>query len=133
MSYLLDTNACIEILRGRNQTLRAHLAATRFDDLALCSVVWAELHYGARLAQDPQRELARLRSAFRNWPRLPFDDQAAEYYGEIRAHLKRAGQMIGANDLLIGAVALAHGRTLITHNTDEFGRVPGLTIADWQT
>ncbi|AUB83825.1 type II toxin-antitoxin system VapC family toxin [Candidatus Thiodictyon syntrophicum] len=132
MSYLLDTNACIEVLRGRNATLKARLAATRFEELSLCSIVWAELYCGVRLAVDPSRELVRVHTAFGNWPRLPFDDPAAECYGEIRAHLRRAGQLIGANDLLIAAIAHANGRILVTHNTSEFGRVPGLVIEDWQ-
>ena len=64
MRYLLDTNVCIEILRGRNAELKASLAARNFNDLVLCSIVWAELHCGARLAQNPQRELAKLQDAF---------------------------------------------------------------------
>ncbi len=132
MTYLLDTNACIEVLRGRSTTLKARLAASRFEDLALCSIVWAELLYGTRLAEYPNRELLRLRRALGDWPRLAFDDEAAECYADIRAHLKRTGQLIGANDLLIAATALANRRILVTHNTAEFARVPGLAIEDWE-
>lgn len=63
---------------------------------------------------------------------VPFDDAAAEEYGKLRAYLSSAGQLIGPNDLLIAAIALANGLTLVTHNTAEFSRVPGLTIDDWQ-
>lgn len=108
MRYLLDTNACIEVLRGRNPALKA------------------------RLAQNPERDSARLKDAFGHWARLSFDDAAAERYGEIRAHLQRAGNLIGGNDLLIAAIAQAQGLTLITHNTAEFTRVPGLSVKDWQ-
>lgn len=132
MRYLLDSNVCIEILRGRNLSLETSLAARSFDELALCSIVWAELQCGARLAQNPLRELARLQDAFGHWPRLPFDDPAAESYGEIRAHLQRAGSLIGGNDLLIAAIARANGLTLVTHNTHEFSRVPNLPVEDWQ-
>lgn len=132
MRYLLDTNVCIEILRGRNSALKARLVARRFDELVLCSIVWAELHCGARLAQNPTRELANLQDAFSQWPRLPFDDSAAESYGAIRAHLQRTGNLIGANDLLIASIAQTNGLTLVTHNTNEFMRVPNLSIEDWQ-
>jgi tRNA(fMet)-specific endonuclease VapC len=64
---------------------------------------------------------------------LPFDDLAAETYGRLRTALEKQGRLIGPNDLLIASIALAHGATLITHNTEEFKRVPDLTLEDWQT
>jgi len=132
MSYLLDTNVCIEILRGRSSALKMRLATKSLNELVLCSVVWAELQCGARLAQNPQQELAKLLDAFGDWPRRPFDDSAAEAYGEIRAHLQRAGRLIGGNYLLIAAIAQTNGLTLVTHNTGEFTRVPNLPVEDWQ-
>jgi tRNA(fMet)-specific endonuclease VapC len=63
---------------------------------------------------------------------LPFDDLAAEVYGRVRAFLAQQGQLIGPNDLLIAATALAHGATLVTHNTRELARVPDLQIEDWE-
>ncbi len=81
---------------------------------------------------NPEQEIRRIEVAFGGWQRMPFDDAAAERYGEIRARLQRAGRMIGANDLLIAATALANGLTLITHNTDEFERVEGLVVEDWE-
>ena len=63
---------------------------------------------------------------------LPFDDSAAEEYGRIRAHLANLGTPIGPNDLLIAAIALANKITLVSHNTAEFSRVPGLILEDWQ-
>lgn len=85
MRYLLDTNVCIEISQGRNLALKTRLATKSLNELVLCSIVWAELHCGARLAQNPSQELAKLQDAFGHWPRLPFDDLAAESYGEIRS------------------------------------------------
>ena len=63
---------------------------------------------------------------------VAFDDAAAQAYGTIRADLEQAGRPIGPNDLMIAAITLASGLTLVTHNTDEFQRVPGLTIEDWE-
>jgi tRNA(fMet)-specific endonuclease VapC len=63
---------------------------------------------------------------------LPFDDAAAQEYARIRFELEIAGRVIGPNDLLIAAIALANGVTLVTHNGAEFSRVPGLPVEDWQ-
>lgn len=132
MRYLLDTNVCIEILRGRNSLLKSRLASCRLNDLAISSVVWAELQCGVHLASQPDRELVKLHLAFEHWQRIPFDDAAALAYGEIRATLQRKGMLIGGNDMLIAATALASGLILVTHNTDEFLRVPSLIVEDWQ-
>ena len=70
-----------------------------------------------------------LLGAFRS---LFFDDAAADHAAHVRAALEAAGTSIGPNDLLIAAIALANGLTLVTHNTREFGRVPGLGIEDWE-
>jgi len=64
-------------------------------------------------------------------PNLPFDLPAARRYARIRDHLERAGQVIGGNDLMIAAIALTHGLTLVTNNGAEFQRVPGLQVEDW--
>jgi len=63
---------------------------------------------------------------------LPFEDDAAEAYGRVRAYLEKRGEIIGPNDLLIASTALAHGVTLVTHNTKEFSRIPELRMEDWQ-
>ena len=131
MSFLLDTNVCIEILRGRNPTLQTRLRQASQENLAICAIVRGELLCGARLARDPARELARL-AVFDELQDYPFDSIAAEQYSLIRVHLQQQGRLIGAYDLLIAAIALAHNLTLVTHNTSEFSRVPGLRLEDWQ-
>jgi tRNA(fMet)-specific endonuclease VapC len=73
-----------------------------------------------------------LEAFFGNLASLSFDDLAAEVYGRVRAYLAQQGQLIGPNDLLIAATALAYGATLVTHNTREFGRVPRRQIEDWE-
>lgn len=62
----------------------------------------------------------------------PFDDAAAQAYGQLRVYLERAGTLIGPYDMQIAAIALVHGLIVVTHNTREFGRVPGLNIEDWE-
>jgi tRNA(fMet)-specific endonuclease VapC len=135
VSYLLDTNSWIEHLRrGTASNVTARLASAQPGSVCLCSVVLAELVYGAMRSSAVHQAanlalLARLRQQFVS---LPFDDQAAEEYGKVRAHLASLGTPIGPNDLLIAAIALANGMTLVTHNTTEFSRVPGLVLQDWQ-
>ena len=131
--YLLDTNACVQFLRDPDSAVARRLAAVPSGEVALCTVVKAELYYGAQRSADPDRSIQALEAFFGSLASLPFDDLAAEVYGRVRAHLARQGQLIGPNDLLIAATALAYGATLVTHNTREFGRVPDLQIEDWET
>jgi tRNA(fMet)-specific endonuclease VapC len=130
--YLLDTNACIRILNNTSAPLVARLRAHDPNEIRLSSVVRAELLYGARRSQRPAENLALLGRFFAAFLSLPFDDQCAESYGVLRAALAREGRLIGPNDLMIAATALAHDCTLVTHNTDEFSRVPDLRIEDWE-
>jgi tRNA(fMet)-specific endonuclease VapC len=133
VTHLLDTNSCVEQLRRRaNSALVARLANARPGDVVLCSVVVAELLYGAVRSAQRARNLAQVRLFCGRFTSLPFDDLAAEEYGPIRAHLDDIGLPIGPNDLLIASTARAHGLTLVTHNISEFSRVPGLSVEDWQ-
>ena len=62
---------------------------------------------------------------------MPFDAKAALLYGDIRSNLERRGETIGPNDMLIAAHAKSLGLTLITNNTKEFNRIPGLNVENW--
>lgn len=130
--YLLDTSACIQFLRDPDSAVARRLATVPLGEVTLCTVVKAELYYGAQRSADPNHSMQVLEGFFGSLASLPFDDPAAEIYGRIRAYLARQGTPIGPNDLLIAATALANGATLVTHNTREFERVPDLQIADWE-
>lgn len=132
MTYLLDTNACIRYLNGRSENIRQHLEATQPEDIVLCSVVKAELFYGAMKSAKPEENLAKQHRFVSRFISLPFDDHAAEAYSRIRARLEKSGTPIGPNDLLIAAIAVVNDVILVTHNTDEFGRVEGLKLEDWE-
>ena len=133
MTYLLDTNVCIGWLRNKEPKLIARIQQENPADLLLCSVVVGELLYGVeRSGSYHAANLLRLDQLRAQFASLPFDDRAAEEYGKLRAQLAAAGLLIGPNDLMIAAIALANGVTLVTHNTSEFSRVPGLVIEDWQ-
>ncbi len=130
MTYLLDTNACIRYLNGRSPQVKGRLQSLRPEDVVLCSVVKAELSYGAMRSRDPERTMARIAEFEEPFASLPFDDACVHAYGQIRSELEKAGTPIGPNDLMIAAIALTHGLTLVTHNTREFKRVSRLSLAD---
>jgi len=132
VTYLLDTNACIRLLNGTSPALVARIAGGDPAQIALCSVVKAELVYGARRSARAAENLRLLESFFEPLASLPFDDACAERYGIIRSELESAGTPIGPNDLMIAATALAHGATLVTNNVKEFSRVAGLRLEDWE-
>jgi tRNA(fMet)-specific endonuclease VapC len=132
MIYLLDTNVCIQFLNSRNTAVQKHLMALSKEDAALCQIVKAELYYGAYKSLRREANLALLAKFFSQFVSLPFDDAAAETYGRFRAELTRRGTPIGPNDLMIAAIAVTQGLTLVTHNTSEFERVPGLVLIDWE-
>ena len=90
------------------------------------------MFYGSQKSLRQERNIAVQRAFFSRYVSLPFDDLAADQYALIRADLEGRGQLIGANDLLISAIALAHDLTLVTHNTAEFSRVVGLQLEDWE-
>lgn len=131
--YLLDTNACIGILKGTSASLTHRLRFVPRTEMRLSSVVKAELLYGARKSGRVADNLRLLEEFFGNVATLPFDDRCAEVYGVIRAELERAGTPIGPNDVLIAATARAHGAVLVTNNVREFSRVAGLRIEDWES
>jgi tRNA(fMet)-specific endonuclease VapC len=130
--YLLDTNTCIGYLNGTATHVLSRMRATPSREISVCSVVKAELFYGAMKSTNPAQVLTAQKKFLDQFASLPFDDRAADEYGRIRAHLARLGTPIGPNDLLIAAIALANSAILVTHNTSEFNRVPGLEIADWE-
>ncbi|MCI0694679.1 type II toxin-antitoxin system VapC family toxin [candidate division KSB1 bacterium] len=132
MTYLLDTNTCIKYLNGKSENIRQRLEGSQPQDIVLCSVVKAELFYGAMKSANPQKNLAKLQPFVSRFVSFFFDDVAAEVYGRIRADLEKLGTPIGPNDLLIAAISVANDVTLVTHNTREFSRVAGLKLEDWE-
>ena len=130
--YLLDTNACIAVLNGSSQPLITRLQAHSSGDVLLCSVVKAELVYDTYHSSRAADNLRLLERFFEPFISLPFDDACCNVYGRIRSDLARSGTPIGPNDLLIAATAVANDLTLITANTKEFGRIAGLSIANWE-
>jgi tRNA(fMet)-specific endonuclease VapC len=132
MNYLLDTNVCIRFLQGRSLRIREEIHSRPPERLFICSVVRAELFYGAMKSDYPTVTLDKQRTFVEKFPSLPFDDGAALVFGEIRAGLQRQGKPIGPYDMQIAAIALANDLTLVTHNSGEFNRIDGLRLTDWE-
>jgi tRNA(fMet)-specific endonuclease VapC len=129
--YCLDTNTCVDWLKAREPSLLARARAVPISELRIPSMVRAELLYGAELCRQPALERREILAFLDHLGTLPFDDAAAAHYAQLRADLHRRGLMIGANDLVIAATALAHQAVLVTRNRREFSRVRGLLIEDW--
>lgn len=130
--FLLDTNVCIQYLRGKNVLVRQRLAACPTQEVCLCSVVLSELYVGVLRSAQPAKHRADVDQFAAPFASLPFDDPAANVYARIRHHLESQGTPIGPYDMQIAAIALANGCKLVTHNTAEFSRVPGLVLEDWE-
>ncbi len=130
--FLLDTNVCIEYLRRRSQAILARIQACRPRDIRLCSIVLAELYHGAYRSPAPQDNLKLVDELADTFVCLPFDELAAERFGEIRTALEKAGTPIGPYDTQIAAIALCANLKLVTHNVNEFSRIASLQIEDWQ-
>src|SRR5665213_2178229 len=111
MLYLLDSNACIGWMRQQEPKLVARIKREPRRNIVICSVVLGELFYGVERSGAAYRAnnfllVDKLRRRFAS---VPFNDSAAEKYGMVRSHLTSLGQLIGGNDMLIAAIALANG------------------------
>jgi tRNA(fMet)-specific endonuclease VapC len=132
MKYLLDTNVCVTFLNQRKPLLTKRFLSVAAPDKIICSIVRAELLYGAFKSQRQSSSLHTIEAFLSGYPNLDFDADTARIYGQLRAELEKKGTPIGPNDLQIAAIALAHNLTLITHNTSEFSRVTNLSLEDWE-
>jgi tRNA(fMet)-specific endonuclease VapC len=132
-SYLLDANVLSDLLKNPvgQAAKRMALAAERNPRRIFTSViVAAEMHYGAK-KKNSEKTNADVRGVLANVEILPLGLDVIEHYARIRVELERAGTIIGANDLMIAAHALAADLILVTHNLREFSRVRGLRYEDW--
>jgi tRNA(fMet)-specific endonuclease VapC len=130
MRYLLDANAVIALLNDATSPIARRIRRYAPRDMAVSAVVIHELYYGAFKSQRVEKNVARVDAL--QFPVLEFDQEDARQAGGIRAHLASKGTPIGPYDVLIAGQAKARKLTLVTHNTTEFTRVPGLKVEDWK-
>jgi tRNA(fMet)-specific endonuclease VapC len=130
--FLPDTNAVSNYLRGSNPELNARMHA-EFAHLRLSALVVAEREFGIVHHTFGRRFRQAFETLVATVPVVPFTREDAAIYARIRSQLEKGGRGIGPIDTLIAAQALRLGATVITHNTGEFARVPGLHWEDWQS
>ena len=131
-TWMLDTNTLSDLIRNPQGALVQRLSSVEPDAVATSIVVACELRFGAR-RKGSDALTSRVEQLLGALTVLPFDEPADQHYADIRAALERAGTPIGNHDLFIAAHARSRGMTLVTHNTREFERVPGLSVEDWMT
>ena len=129
--YLLDTNVCIYFLKNKYPELTKRLFACHPSELMISAVTVYELEYGASKSKWGGRTREKLAMFLAPFTILPFTTEDAVVAGGIRALLEKKGTPIGPYDVQIAAQAISRNLTVITHNVDEFERVPDLRVEDW--
>ena len=131
--YLLDTNICIYLIKNSYPFMTEKVFSYEPSDIAISSITVFELEYGAaksKWGEETKRKLAVFLSPFTI---LHFSTEDAIAAGQVRTELEKSGRPIGPYDTLIAAQGISRGLTVVTHNTDEFIRVPGIKLEDWVT
>ena len=133
MRFMLDTDSCIALIKRKPAKMLDKLTSHAPGDIGLSTVTLAELRYGVAKSAQKERNSQALDEFLLPLEIADFDEMSAGAYGEVRAALEKAGTPVGPLDTQIGAHALSLGAVLVTHNTREFRRVPGLAVEDWLT
>lgn len=131
MTYMLDTNNCIYVMKNRPERVLERFRKELDRGICISSITLAELEYGMKHSSNPVKNEQSLLKFLLPLSILPFGQAAASAYGEIRAYLQRKGTPIGPLDMLIAAHARAENMILVTNNVREFERVPGLELENW--
>jgi tRNA(fMet)-specific endonuclease VapC len=129
--YFFDTNICIYFLKGVFPELQKRVLVTQPDKIRIPAMAAAELIYGAQKSVKSAETMDKVKRFLKPLQIIPFDAEAAFFYGETRASLEKAGNTIGFNDIIIAATALAHNGTLVTNNSGKFSRIKGLNLENW--
>jgi tRNA(fMet)-specific endonuclease VapC len=129
--YMLDTDTCAFILRRSSPTLLARIQSVPLVQQTISMVTLAELLYGVQVSTRRRENRAAVDALVLHLMVMEWSRGAAEHYAEIRADLKKRGQLIGSNDLMIAAHARSLGATVVTNNVKDFRRVKGLKFENW--
>ena len=131
LSRILDTNTCIHLIRHRSPEALRRFEDFEVGEVGLSVITVAELLYGVEKSARPRQNREALQQFLLPLEIVSFGEEATVSYGKIRASLEKRGTPIGPLDTLIAAHALSLDATLVTNNTREFERVPGLQLEDW--
>jgi len=132
VKYLLDTNVCIQILKGDSDRIKSKIATIPNEKISIPSVVRYELFYGAYKSNNQEKTLSRIIEFLDTFDTAEFNDDVAQVCGKIRASLEKKGKPIGPYDLMIAATAMKNDFVLISNNTREFHRIENIKLEDWQ-
>ncbi|MGA2773922.1 MAG: type II toxin-antitoxin system VapC family toxin [Bryobacteraceae bacterium] len=128
--YLLDTNIASYVIKGNIPAVRRRIVQVPMAQLAISAVTEGELRYGTARRPDAARLRTIVDEFLLRMTILPWDSEAAQHYGQIRAALEREGQPMGNLDMMIAAHALALGAVLVT-NDQALARIKQLKVEDW--
>jgi tRNA(fMet)-specific endonuclease VapC len=131
MKYILDTNICIYIIKNNPITVVEKFKQLTPNDIGISSVTLAELQYGVEKSQHQEKNRKALQHFILPLEILPFDENAAACYGNLRTQLEKKGQPIGCMDLMIAAHVLSLKLTLVANNLKEFTKVSHLLLENW--
>ncbi len=131
MKFMLDTNICIYIIKQKPPNVIERFYQTEISEICISSITLSELFYGVSKSSKPEQNQIALTQFIAPLDILSYDDEAAQYYGELRVHLEKQGRPIGSLDMLIAAHALSATCVLVTNNEKEFTRIPKLKIENW--
>ena len=126
---ILDTDVCIEILRGNQQVIERRAAIV--DQVATTWITACELCYGAEKSRYRDANAPLVSSFLATLPLLGLNLAAAEHFGRTKSQLESAGLRVADADLLIAAIVMAQGGTLVTGNRRHYDRITGLPVEDW--
>jgi len=131
LKYILDTNICIYIAKQKPIEVLKHFETLDVGEVGMSMITHAELLYGAKRSQQPQKSVETLEQLTSLIPVQPLNDSVANHYADIRANLASKGTMIGNNDLWIAAHVRSMGKILVSNNLKEFKRVQDLKLENW--
>jgi len=126
---ILDTDVCIEILRGNRQVIERRAAIT--DEVVTTWITACELSYGAEKSHYRDANAPLVTSFLTTLPVLGLNGAAAEYFGRTKSQLEASGLRVADADLLIAGIVMARGATLATGNQRHYNRITGLPVEDW--
>ena len=131
MRYLLDTNICIYIIKQSPSSVYDRFRKLRVGDIGISAITCYELQFGVAKSQRPEENQLVLTEFLAPLEVLDLPAAAAPKFGELRAHLEKKGTPVGNYDLMIATHAIFLDTILVTNNTREFKRIPGLKIENW--
>ncbi len=131
MKYMLDTNVCIHIMKNKPLSVMERFRQHESSDVCISAITYAELCHGIDKSRNREQNRLALSVFLAGIQIIPFDARAAIQFGSLCTRLELAGTPIGVMDTLIASHALSLGLTVVTNNTRDFSRVPGLPVEDW--